>query len=170
MKRFFHVLTTMILISAVSWAQGTPKKAETKAGGGVEQALLEMERNWAAAALKSDPAPIDAILADSWSAISVEGKITTRAQSLARGVWNNALIGRRLKYQKKIKNDDSQANQSTGSNEYSTYKPNVGYSVHTSLRLYRPHLNTESHSPSISLAGTPTLHGRCPTLRAFGPA
>jgi len=82
MKRFFHVLTTMILISAVSWAQGTPKKAETKAGGGVEQALLEMERNWAAAALKSDPAPIDAILADSWSAISVEGKITTRAQSL----------------------------------------------------------------------------------------
>ena len=82
MKRFFHVLTTMILISAVSSAQGTPKKAETKAGGGVEQALLEMERNWAAAALKSDPAPIDAILADSWSAISVEGKITTRAQSL----------------------------------------------------------------------------------------
>src|SRR5438093_13154030 len=82
MKRFFHVLTTMILISAVSWAQGTPKKAETKACGGVEQALLEMERNWAAAALKSDPAPIDAILADSWSAISVEGKITTRAQSL----------------------------------------------------------------------------------------
>ena len=32
--------------------------------------------------MKSDPAPIDAILADSWSAISVEGKITTRAQSL----------------------------------------------------------------------------------------
>jgi len=82
MKRVLCLLTTTLLLSTLSLAQGTDKKAEKKGGGGVEQALLETERKWAAAALKSDSAAIDVVLADTWSVINAEGKTISRAQSL----------------------------------------------------------------------------------------
>jgi len=82
MKRVLCLLTTTLLFSTLSLAQGTDKKAEKKGGGGVEQALLETERKWAAAALKSDAAAIDVVLADTWSVINAEGKTVSRAQSL----------------------------------------------------------------------------------------
>ena len=84
MKRVLCLLTTTLLLSTLSLAlaQGTDKKAEKKGGGGVEQALLETERKWAAAALKSDAAAIDVVLADTWSVINAEGKTISRAQSL----------------------------------------------------------------------------------------
>jgi ketosteroid isomerase-like protein len=69
------------LLSTLSFGQAA-KKAEGKAGGGVEQALMDMEKAWNVSALKNDVAGVDAILADSWSGISTEGKVTTRAQSL----------------------------------------------------------------------------------------
>ena len=81
MKRVVWVLTILLLLPAWSQAQGD-KKGEKKAGGGVEQALLDMERKWTAAGLKSDPAPIAEILADSWSAVSTDGMMISRAQSL----------------------------------------------------------------------------------------
>jgi ketosteroid isomerase-like protein len=81
MKRLLTVFAMIALVSSLSFGQAA-KKAEGKAGGGVEQALLDMEKAWVAAGLKSDPAPIDAILADNWSGISPEGKVVTRAQSL----------------------------------------------------------------------------------------
>jgi ketosteroid isomerase-like protein len=81
MKRLLTVFAMIALVAGLSFGQAA-KKAEGKAGGGVEQALLDMEKAWVAAGLKSDPAPIDAILADNWSGISPEGKAVTRAQSL----------------------------------------------------------------------------------------
>ena len=81
MRRLLTVFAMIALVSTLSFGQAA-KKAEGKAGGGVEQALMDMEKVWAAASLKSDPAPIDAILADNWSGITPEGKVTTRAQSL----------------------------------------------------------------------------------------
>src|SRR5215468_11641557 len=81
MRRLLSVVATIALVSAISFSQAA-KKAETKAGGGVEQALMDMEKAWAASALKSDAAAVDAILADSWSSISPEGKVVTRAQAL----------------------------------------------------------------------------------------
>src|SRR5689334_14194421 len=81
MKRLLTVFAMIALVSSLSFGQAV-KKADGKAGGGVEQALLEMEKSWAASALKSDAAAVDAILADSWSGINVEGKPVTRAQSL----------------------------------------------------------------------------------------
>ncbi len=81
MRRLFCTLLTILLFVGVAVSQNQ-KKAETKSGGGVEQALMDMERAWAAASVKSDPAPIDAILADSWSSINTEGKVVSRAQSL----------------------------------------------------------------------------------------
>ena len=82
MKKIAGVVTLIVLLSGLSFAQEKKGGAGKAASGGVEQALLDMEKAWAAAGLKSDPAPIDAILADSWSAISVDGKVTTRAQAL----------------------------------------------------------------------------------------
>jgi hypothetical protein len=55
--------------------------AQTKAAG-PEQALMDIEKAWAATSLKNDTAALDGILAANWSAVSVEGKITTRAQAM----------------------------------------------------------------------------------------
>jgi len=75
MKRFVCVLLTPVLLATWTIAQ---KKDQ----GNPEQTLLEMERKWAAAALKSDAAAVEDMLADSWSSINAEGKVVTRAQSL----------------------------------------------------------------------------------------
>ena len=90
MKRILCVVTALLFISTLSFGQAK-QKTETKAGaassapkagGGVEQALMDIERKWAAAGLKSDGAALEDILADSWSGINAEGKIDTRAQAI----------------------------------------------------------------------------------------
>jgi hypothetical protein len=72
-----------ILFAAIALAMVVPATflAQTKAGG-PEQALMDIEKAWVAATLKSDGAVLDGILAANWSAISVEGKVTTRAQAI----------------------------------------------------------------------------------------
>jgi ketosteroid isomerase-like protein len=82
MKRLLPSIAIMLLFSSSLLAQGEKKAPEKKAGGNVEQTLLDMERKWAAAALKSDAAVIEDLLADSWTTVSAEGKVMTRAQSL----------------------------------------------------------------------------------------
>jgi uncharacterized protein (TIGR02246 family) len=92
MKRIFCAVTALLFISTLSFAQadkksekkGTDKAASSapKAGGGVDQALMDIERKWAAASLKNDAAVLEDILADSWSTITVDGKVETRAQSI----------------------------------------------------------------------------------------
>lgn len=82
MTRLMGLLSLMLLFSTFTLAQADKKAAEKKGGGGVEQALLDMERRWVAAGLKSDPAAMQDILADDWSSITAEGKMLTRAQSL----------------------------------------------------------------------------------------
>ena len=82
MKKFLAVFSLLLLFSSLTLAQADKKAGEKKGGGGVEQALLDMERKWVAASLKSDPAGVEDILADSWSTVGSDGKILTRAQSL----------------------------------------------------------------------------------------
>ena len=82
MKRLLPALLMILVTSTLVFAQGSEKKAEKKASGNVEQTLMDMERKWAAAALKSDAAAIEDILADSWTTIDAEGKLLTRRQSL----------------------------------------------------------------------------------------
>ena len=72
MKRLLWIVPTLLLLSNFTFAQR----------GGAEQALMDIERKWTAASLKNDAAALEDILADSWSAISTEGKVDTRAQSL----------------------------------------------------------------------------------------
>jgi len=83
MKRLLPVIAMILLFSTWVLPQGAEKKAaEKKAGGNVQQTLLDIERKWAAAALKSDAAAIEDFLADSWTTVTSEGKALTRAQSL----------------------------------------------------------------------------------------
>jgi ketosteroid isomerase-like protein len=82
MKRLLGLLSLMLLFSNFTLAQADKKAAEKKGGGGVEQTVLDMERRWVAASLKSDPTAMQDILADDWSSISAEGKMLTRAQAL----------------------------------------------------------------------------------------
>jgi ketosteroid isomerase-like protein len=72
-----------VLFAAIGLALLVPAPflAQTKTAG-PELALMDIERAWAAASLKSDGAALEGILAANWSAISVEGKATTRAQGI----------------------------------------------------------------------------------------
>src|SRR5215470_4187677 len=82
MKRVLGPLSLMLVLSTFTFAQADKKASEKKGGGGVEQTLIDMERRWTAASLKSDPAAMQDILADDWSTITAEGKMVSRAQSL----------------------------------------------------------------------------------------
>ena len=76
-------VVSMLLLSTSLFAQAEKKAATpAQAGGSVEQALLDMEHKWVAAGLKNDAAALGEILADSWSSVSAEGKVMTRAQTL----------------------------------------------------------------------------------------
>jgi uncharacterized protein (TIGR02246 family) len=88
-KKTLSVLSMFVVLSTGLVAQAD-KKAVTPAkdGSGVEQALLDLERRWVAASLKNDVAALGEILADSWSSVSVEGKVMTRAQTLADAKMN----------------------------------------------------------------------------------
>jgi ketosteroid isomerase-like protein len=82
-KKSLSVLSMLLVLSAWLSAQADKKAVvPPKASSGVEQALLDMERKWVAAGLKNDAAALGEILADSWSSVSAEGKVMTRAQTL----------------------------------------------------------------------------------------
>jgi hypothetical protein len=48
-----------------------------------EQELLQLERDWCSAALKSDPIALGRILADDYTSVSREGKVTNKTEDLA---------------------------------------------------------------------------------------
>lgn len=72
-----------VLLAAILLVLVVPAKflAQAKPAG-PEQTLMDIEKVWAATSLKNDAAALDGILAATWSGISVDGKITTRAQAL----------------------------------------------------------------------------------------
>jgi ketosteroid isomerase-like protein len=74
------MLAALMLLPGLALAQA--KKGEKKAEGGVDQALMDIERKWTAAEIKNDAAVLEDILADSWTGTSSDGKVTTRAQAL----------------------------------------------------------------------------------------
>ena len=70
-------------MSAPGFGQADKKGAGApKAAGGVEQTLMDLERKWVTAGLKNDAAALGGILADTWSNVSAEGTVGTRAQAL----------------------------------------------------------------------------------------
>lgn len=85
MKRTIWAMIAMVvLFTSLSFAQGD-KKAAAKpmaSGGGTEQALMDIEKKWAAASLKNDTAALDGILADHWTGINSQGKTQNKADSM----------------------------------------------------------------------------------------
>ena len=80
MRKLVWILAVLMLLPGLTLSQA--KKSEKKADGGVDQALMDIERKWVAAEVKNDAAVLEDILADSWTGTSWEGKVTTRAQAI----------------------------------------------------------------------------------------
>lgn len=64
-------------------AAGAAKSMASASAAEVEQELKQIEQDWANAAKNHDADKIGEILASSWSGISWEGKMETRAKALA---------------------------------------------------------------------------------------
>ena len=78
------LLTACLLLTLSVSVFGQAKSDAPKAGGAsVEQTLMQIERDWTQASLKKDANALDKILADDWTAIDFQGKMITKAQSLA---------------------------------------------------------------------------------------
>jgi ketosteroid isomerase-like protein len=83
MKRILAVTVLVVVTTSLALGQMADKQEKTKGGkAGVEQALMQMERDWTEAALKKDVATLDKILADEWVGQGITGS-ATKAQALA---------------------------------------------------------------------------------------
>jgi ketosteroid isomerase-like protein len=83
MKRILAVAVLVAVATSLALGQMADKQEKTKGGKvGVEQALMQMERDWTEAGLKKDAATLDKILADDWVGQGPTG-VATKAETLA---------------------------------------------------------------------------------------
>ncbi len=84
MKRIFAVAVLVAVAATLALGQMDDKQAKPKGGGkgGVEEALMQTERDWTEASLKKDAAALDKILADDWVGQGPPGTVT-KAEALA---------------------------------------------------------------------------------------
>lgn len=83
MKRILAVAVLVAVATSLALGQMADKQETTKGGkAGVEQALMQIERDWTEAGLKKDVATLDKILADDWVGQGITGS-ATKAQALA---------------------------------------------------------------------------------------
>ncbi len=83
MKRILAVAVLVAVATSLALGQMADKQEKTKGGkAGVEQALMQMEREWVEAAQKKDAATLDRILADDWVGQGPTG-IAKKAEALA---------------------------------------------------------------------------------------
>jgi ketosteroid isomerase-like protein len=78
-----QTMVVCVLAACALSAFGQAKSDAPKSGASVEQALMQMERDWTKAGLEKDTATLDKIMADDWTAIDYQGKTVTKAQSIA---------------------------------------------------------------------------------------
>jgi ketosteroid isomerase-like protein len=81
------VVGTMLLMTTGLWARRAPetqdKKMATKSGGGVEQALMDLENKWVEAGKKNDTALMESILADGFVSMDPDGTYTMKKDYVA---------------------------------------------------------------------------------------
>jgi len=82
MKRILAGAVLVTVATSLALGQMADKQEKTKSGAGIEQALMQMERDWTEAALKKDAVALDKILADDWVAQGPTG-VSTKAEALA---------------------------------------------------------------------------------------
>jgi len=79
MKRIAFAVCVVFLFAVGAQAQ-TPAQTET---GKVEQELIKLENQWVDALLKRDVAFLDRTLADDYLGTGINGRVETKAESLA---------------------------------------------------------------------------------------
>ena len=80
MKRTLIIVAVALLFSAMAAGQTAGKK--TSADAKLEQALMQMERDWSAAYLSHDTAVVARILADDYLGTDGRGVMTDKAQEI----------------------------------------------------------------------------------------
>jgi ketosteroid isomerase-like protein len=77
MKRIFAVVVLTTVASSIVLGRMADKQDKAKSRtAGTEQALVQMERDWTAAALNQDAGALDKILADDWVGQNIAGMVT----------------------------------------------------------------------------------------------
>jgi len=79
MKRIFYAVSVVVLASTVAIIAQMPGQPKS---GSVEEELIMLEKEWAAAVSKLDLAFLDRIWADTYSWTSYDGKVWSKAQTL----------------------------------------------------------------------------------------
>src|SRR6266550_496759 len=83
MKRILAVAVLVVVATSLALGQMADKQEKARGGkASVEQALMQMEREWVEAAQKKDAATLDRILADDWVGQGPTG-IAKKAEALA---------------------------------------------------------------------------------------
>jgi len=72
----FDIFCLLPAIALLSFGQATPEVS-------VEQTLMQLERDWSQASLKKDIDTLNKIMADDWVNIDFQGKVVTKAQTIA---------------------------------------------------------------------------------------
>ncbi len=85
MKRFLTTGAIVLLTVGAAAAQTPATPAGAKmAGGGVSQALMDLENQWVTASKAKDTDALAAILADGFVGLDSDGAMPTKAEYLAR--------------------------------------------------------------------------------------
>jgi ketosteroid isomerase-like protein len=77
MKRFVMFGGAALLLAISSLPA---RSADTK---GVENAIIQMEKDWTEAGIKKDVAAFDRIIADDWISVDFEGNVVNKAAAIA---------------------------------------------------------------------------------------
>jgi len=80
MKRIAFAVCVAVFLFVVGAQAQTPAQTET---GKVEQELIKLENQWVDAMLKRDVAFLDRTLADDFLGTGINGRVETKAESLA---------------------------------------------------------------------------------------
>jgi uncharacterized protein (TIGR02246 family) len=75
----FYLLPAIALLS---FGQAAPESSSASAAS-VERTLMQLERDWTQASLKKDVDTLNKIMADDWVNIDFQGKVVTKAQTIA---------------------------------------------------------------------------------------
>ena len=79
LRKFVFVWTVVIALATTTILAAQSKTQSPSA----EQQLIQIERDWCAAALKHDGAALGRILADDYTGVTSRGLVETKAQSIA---------------------------------------------------------------------------------------
>lgn len=83
MKRASIIIIFMLATALFTQGQLSDTKTARGSGGGIEQELIQLKRDWGKAYVQRDIVLLNRIIADEYSVTDAEGHITNRAEIVA---------------------------------------------------------------------------------------